>query len=169
MKNILKNKKGFTLVELLLYIAIVGVLVGSVGATFLLYSNGKTKAKVIADVEYSGNYTSRLIEQTIRDASSIVSPATSTASGTMSLAMASSTLNPTVFKVISNRLYITEGVGSAIPLTPALYTISSSTFINSSKPNSSGSVSYSFTMGNISNNNNFSYQQTFYGSATIRK
>lgn len=168
-KSFSKNKNGFTLIELLLYMAIVGIIIGSISTAFLLYSNGKTKTKVIADVEYSGNYISHLIEQQIRNASNIVSPATSTASGTLALEMTSSTINPTVFKNITNKLFISKGIGTDVQISPSSYIVSSSTFVNTSRPNTAGSISFSFTLKTTSNLNEFSYEQSFYGSATLRK
>jgi len=164
-----KKESGFSLIELLLYMAIVGVIIGSISTAFLLYSNGKTKTKVIADIEYSGNFVSHLIEQNIRDASNIVSPATSTASGTLTLGMTSSTINPTTFKHVSNKLYISKGAGPDVQISPSSYIVSSSSFTNVSKPNTQGSISFSFTLKTTSTLNEFSYEQSFYGSATLRK
>ena len=49
-----KNNKGFTLVEILLYMAIAGIIVLAISSLLFLITQSKIKNQVITDVEYQG-------------------------------------------------------------------------------------------------------------------
>ena len=68
--KIKKNKNhifGFTLLEVLLYVAIIGIVFFSVSIFISLTVESRIKSQVIAEVEQVGTQTMLLIEQTIRN------------------------------------------------------------------------------------------------------
>ena len=70
----IKSKAGFTLVELLISIAIMGILVGIGGDIFATLIRAYRKAEMFSLAEAKGNTTLTLIEQDIRSAISVDVP-----------------------------------------------------------------------------------------------
>jgi prepilin-type N-terminal cleavage/methylation domain-containing protein len=91
------RQRGYTLVELLLYLAILGVLMGSVTVFLGSALAVRVKNQSIAEVEQQGALLMDTITQAIRNADSITSPATGASGDTLTLAMASAGVNPTIF------------------------------------------------------------------------
>ena len=121
MSNIHSKKyaiqKGFTLVELLLYIGIAAVIL-LVSSLFLTtFLEARVKNQTISEVEQQGLLAIKAMTQSIRNAESITSPTLGGSGSTLTLEFTDSGLDPTVFSLSSGVLYITEGASSAVALT----------------------------------------------------
>src|SRR3989344_8594659 len=83
--NYRETKNGFTLVELLLYVAISSVilLVTSLFLSVLLES--RIKSQVIAEVEQQGAQVMQIMTQSIRNAETINSPAQGVSGASLSI------------------------------------------------------------------------------------
>ena len=169
-KQKIKNNRGFTLLELLLYISIAGVilLVVSIFLSALLQS--RIKNQTVSEVEQQGAYVMQLITQTIRNAEGITSPAQGISNTSLTLDVADLTDDPTAFDLSSGVIRITEGVGSPVNLTNSRINASGLSFQNLSKTDTAGIIRIIFTLTHINpeGRNEYNFSKTFYGSASLR-
>jgi type II secretory pathway pseudopilin PulG len=101
MSTAANRNTGYTLIELLLYVSLIGILLTSVVTFFSMMLETRVKNESIAEVDQQGTQIMELITQTIRNASSITSPAAGTSGNSLTLAMASAAVNPTVYDMDS--------------------------------------------------------------------
>ncbi len=112
--NVKCQSKGFTLIETLIYVSILGM----VAAGFIFFSvsisESRNKTYVVQEVQANARTALELISQKIRAANgvNIASSTFGTDPGRLSLSMASSTLNPTIIDLGGDdgNLRITEGL-----------------------------------------------------------
>lgn len=165
-----KNNRGFTLVELLLYVGISAVmlLIISVFLSSLLQS--RIKNQTIAEVDGQGMQVMQTIAQTARNAENITAPSTGASATSLTLDVSTGANDPTVFDLSGGAIRISEGGGSAVPLTNSRVTASALTFQNLSRADTPGTVRIQFTLEavNPENRNEYGYEKTFIGSATLR-
>jgi len=105
-------QRGYTLVELLLYIAMVGVILTAAVTYFGLVIDARVKNDTIAQVNDAGTALMDYYTRTIRNATSINSPTTGATATSLSLAVPNGTLNPTVFNTNTTTLGYTSDGGT---------------------------------------------------------
>lgn len=161
---------GFTLVEILLYIAISATLISIISFFIVNSLQSRVKNQVIAEVNSEGIFVSQVISQTIRNAQTINSPAVGISSSSLSLNVNDAVLNPTVFDLSSSRIRLTEGVSASINLTSSKIIVSNLTFQNLSRSNTPGLIKFAFTLTyiNSSGRNEYDFSKTFYATASLR-
>ena len=167
--NATKNR-GYTLIELLLYVVILGMLLGSVVSFFGMVTEARVKNQTVAEVDEQGTMVMDYMTQTIRNASSISAPAAGgVAASSLTLVVPTAVLSPTIFSLSGTTLQIKEGTAAAVPLTNGKVQISGLSFKNLTRSGTSGIVQVSFTISRVNpnNRNEFSYQKTFTGSAEL--
>jgi len=166
----LQTSRGFTLVETLIYVAIFSMLMGAIFSFIGTLHTSRTHNQLILEVNDQGSRITRVITSAIHNASAINSPNVSSTATILSLEMASSTINPTVFSVGGDgTLYITEGSQDAVPLTNNKVSISNLVFENYSKPVTPGIIKFSFLIGNMATTSSDLYSNNFFGSGSIRR
>ena len=68
----LRQRKGFSLVEILVVVAVLGIAI-SVGSSLLMtILHSASKARVLTEVKQNGDYASNLMERSLRNARDIV-------------------------------------------------------------------------------------------------
>lgn len=167
----MKRQQGYTLIELLLYLAITSVLLASLTAFFAMTLSVRTKNESINEVNQQGQLVMDSILQTVRNADSITVPATGFTTGTTTLAMTTAAINPTVISLSGATLQIKEGSSTAVALTNSRVIVSGLTIKNVSRSSTTpGSVQVGFTVSavNTTGRNEYDYQKTFIGSASLR-
>ena len=95
----------------------------------------------------------------LREASSVTTPAAGTTSTTLQLVMADASINPTKFYVTSGQMYLQMGSSTSLPITSTEIKITSATFttantspsvvrveISANKTNAKGAYSSPFTL-----------------------
>lgn len=139
----MKNKKGFTYIDLLLYIALIVIILSSLIPFAWNAIETGVKSTTEQEVFSNAQYISEQLQYQIRNASSINS-----VTGTqISLAVASSSANPTIIGLSSGNFTITQGTGSAILLNSQNTTISSLNFVNyTSSDNKTKNIQFTFTI-----------------------
>jgi type II secretory pathway pseudopilin PulG len=93
---------GYTLLELLLYIAIVGGLLTAVTFFLGVVVDSRVKNESISDVDNQGTAIMDSMTQTIRNATSITVPAAGASGSSLTLVVPTGSLSPTVFSMSSS-------------------------------------------------------------------
>lgn len=163
--------KGFTLIEFLMYISIVGIILVVASAVGFNVLFGKAKLAAIEEVSQNARFSLERIASAVYGAEAINSPVPGAASSALSLQMADVAKNPTIFDVSEGILRIKEGGGAATPLTSDEVAVSSLTFSNVSYANAPGAVRIAITLRfyNPANRQEYNFEKTFYTTANIHK
>ena len=174
MKNISKyhnREAGFTLIELLLYVSIVGTLLVAITGMLMLSIDARVKNQSMSEVDQQGTAVMDYITQTVRGASSITAPLAGASASSLTLAVPTSGLSPTVLDIVGGVFQVKEGAAAAVPLTNNKVQMTAITFTNLSRGGTNGVVRVSFTLQRISQSgrNQYDYQKTFVTSVALRQ
>lgn len=164
------KQKGFTLLELILYITLATILLSAVSVLFstVVFDQGKHRA--IRETDENAARALRTLTEIVRNADSIDSPVASASDSTLSLTTKDGALNPTVISVADGVLEITEGASASVPLTPPDISVDSITFSNISNGGSSASLRIQMMLSFRSSGVGFyQYSNTYYATADTRK
>ncbi len=106
--SFLKNRKGFSLAELIIYLGILGISTGILGG--MLNTITTTQVSEFNQNEVSGqlNFAIQTIQRYIRGAS-IIQGDSGVPSSTLVLQMPIAAQNPTTLYLQNNRIYVTQG------------------------------------------------------------
>lgn len=166
--------RGFTLVELLIYIAIFAFLaVGFVSFSIAL-SNVKAKALVSSEVQSNGRVALGLITQRIKSANGVNlgTSAFGVDPGVLSLSMASSTLNPTIIDLDQNdgRVRIKEGLQPSVFVTSDSVKVTNFMFTNLSSLSSRENIRVEMNIeyDNPSGDVEYQFSQNLRSAASLR-
>lgn len=167
-----RYKKGFTLVEMILYVSICSILLLTI-STFLSFLLGaRIRSQAITEVNQQGFRAMNMMALTIRNGRSIETPVLGDTAPVLSITTKDNLLNPTIFDVASGTLRITEGAGRPIPLTNSRVVMSNISFQNLSASTSADRIiriSFTLDYGNSSGKDEYSFTKTFIESTTLRR
>ncbi|MEK7648952.1 MAG: type II secretion system protein [Patescibacteria group bacterium] len=165
-----KFKKGFTLLELLISVSIVGILAVAISDFYITIVSSRLKAQQIAGVEQQGASASQYIAQLVRNAEEITSPAVGTSGNALTLEVTDAAKDPTVIDVSAGRLRITEGAQTSVFLTDSHTAVTNPLFTNLSRSTTPGVLRISFTLESISQSSVYEYNfsKNFASSAALR-
>lgn len=170
-KNILQ-KKGFTLVELMLYVAMVALMMLFLFSFLQFLIQSRIKNQVINEIEQQAIQVSQRMNQVIRNAVSITSPAIGANATSLEVTVLSAPLSPTIFDLKTGAIRIKEGgAGINTNLTNSKIVASDLVFYNLSRSSTPGTIRWHFTLtyNNPDNRQEYNFSQTFFGSATLNK
>ena len=161
----MNKKPGFTLIEVMLYLAIASVIVfGFVTLLFALLET-RVKSETITDIDQQQMFVMQLINQEIRNASSVVSPPTGMSDSALILETSSTTTNPIIFQLSSQGfLQMSEAGAVTTTLTDSSIIITDLLFNNYSAPSTPGSIRTGFVMTHV--NPSLRQEYTFARQAT---
>ena len=166
------HQKGFTLVEMILYVAICSLFLLTL-STFLSYLlQARVRSQAIAEVNQQGTQVMYMMTETIRNGRTINTPSIGATSTTLSVTTGVPLLDPTVFSVGTGTVYITEGSRAAVALTNSRVIVSNFVLSNISSASSTDRiVRISFTLDYKTQSSKTEYSLTkgFTGSATLRQ
>lgn len=165
-----RTQAGYTLIELLLYVAIVGILMSTVTAFFGITADARVKNQTVNEVNVQGTAVMDYISQTIRNATSITSPAAAATDTQLTLVVPTGSLSPTVFNLSSGVLQVKEGTATAVALTNSKVQVTALSVKNLTRSGTSGVVQVSITVSrvNTANDNDYDYTRTFTTTASLR-
>ena len=166
----LQLSPGFTLVEIILYVSIASVMLSLISIFIATTIESRVKGQTIAEVEQGGVQVIDLITQTIRNSTSINSPATSTTGFALSLGVVDPLKNPTVFDLNAGRLRITEGAALPVEITGSKLSVNSLSFSNLSRANTPGVIRVEIDIAHANPNgrNEFEFFKKFTTSASLK-
>lgn len=165
-----KLKKGFSLVETLLYIAIVSTVVVALTSFLSVNQNTAARNQTINEIDQQGAQILQTITQTIRNATSVTGPVVGTPGSTLTLVVTDGAKSPTIFDLSGGAIRIKEGAGAAINISSNRVTASAVTFTNLKPGSAKDSIKIQFTLtyNNPNNIQIFNYNQTFNATADLR-
>jgi len=167
-KRSYKSGAGFTLVELMIYIALVaGILIAATSFAWNII-NSRTKAFVIQEVEQNGRFIMERLTQEIHQATQITSPAPGVSDSSLVLVMRNNQNDPTTFTLNTNRIVITQGNDPSLPLNSDQVLVTDLQFINYSTPNSrTNNVKVILRLEHLNPNNRQEWQASDTFTTTI--
>ena len=163
-------KKGFTLIETLLYLAILSIMVLALSSFLYMTYSARIHASVIAEVEQQGSQTMDIITQNIRNSSGITTPVAGTSAASLTLTEYTGAVSPTIFDQSGNTIRIKEGAGVTVDITSNRVVVSGLSFQNLTRSGTPGSVQVKFTLTHInpSNKGEYVYSKSFTATASLR-
>ncbi len=164
------TRRGFTFIELLLYVAIVALLLVMVINLFFGLGHARMKQQTVAEVEQQGYAAVAQMTQAIRNAKTVSSPTASTASSSLTLSTYTATTSPTTFDLASSSLRVTEGTSTSVYLTSPQVVVTNLSFTNLTASTTEGSVRIQFTISHATSSSRYdsNYSTTFYATASVR-
>ncbi len=169
----MRKAKGFTLLEFILYFALLSIIMTTVTIFSIDLFQARAKARVIAEVEQNSRFGLLRILRAIRQANqlNVGSSVLNSDNGVLSLGEAAASTDPTVFDLSGGTLRIKEGVGTATPLTSAEVTITKLRFAKDNLGGNTAAITAEMNMQykNGDANNYFNYSTSASGTAVIRK
>lgn len=174
LNNFLKNKNGFTLMETLIYIAIIGGIIGTFVSFSLNISNTRDKSYAQTEVQANARIAMDIITQKIQSASSIsttqsvfgVNP------GVLYLTVANNALNPTIINLseINGQLQIKEGSASTTVITTNRVQIFNLVFTNLSTSSTRENIGLDLGVQYITSTYiNYQFNQSLHTSISLRE
>ena len=150
----IKNTKGFTLLELLLYLGIFSVIITAVVYFAWNVIYGGVKSTRLNEVSYSARYSAERIKYEIRNSSGITTGSSNfgvnlaaTPGTKLTLTSATPARNPIVIDVTSGTLRITLDTNPVANLTPTNITVTNLVFTNNSSGDSkTKNISFALTL-----------------------
>lgn len=166
-----RHKRGFTLIEILLYVSLASVILLTVSAFLGILLQSRVKNQVVAEVEQQAQHVIQTIGPAIRNAEDITSPLVGGSATSLTLDIYDAADDPTVFDLSGGVIRITEGAGSVVDLTTSRVNVSSLTFTNITKDDTPGTVRIEFTISynSSSSRQEFSYSKDYYATYNLRQ
>lgn len=172
MRNILKNKKGLTLVELIIYVLVVGVILTAIILYAVDVIGAQTKAKSYQEIQYNARFAMRRIVNEIRRADdlNVDSSIFGVHPGALSIGNNDPSKDPILFDLVNNRLRMTQG-GTEYFLTSGKVEVTSLVFENLSIANRTKNIKISINIAhrNPENREEFDANFTIDSTAVIRE
>ena len=125
IQNRWRAKSGFSLLELLIYIAILAGLMVIISDAFISLSKGRGRAEARGEVNSAIRFATERVKQDIKGASAVATPVLGTPATTLSATVSGDTV---VYDVSGGRLRRTEGALSPVDVTGSNVMVETPTF-----------------------------------------
>lgn len=165
------NKKGFTLIELMIYIAIVaGILIVATSFAWNVI-NSRTKTFVIQEVEQNGRFIIEKISRSALGAQSITAPLVGATGSSLDLIVDDAPLTTVDFILNAESIQMSNDGGPYIDLNSNNVRVTNLDFINLSSADSrTKNIKIRFTLDHVNpeNRQEWSYSDTFETTIELR-
>ncbi|MBD3362140.1 hypothetical protein GF362_00285 [Candidatus Dojkabacteria bacterium] len=162
--------KGYTFIEILLYISISTTVLLIIVVIFVILQQNRWRARARNEVDHQGAQVIQILSQKIRSSRGIFTPSQGASGDILTLTSFDIEKNPTVVELIDDKLTLTEGSGETIDMTNSRVEVSEVLFRNLSGDNTPGNVRIFLTLShkNEIGLSELEYTKTFYGNACPR-
>lgn len=159
----MNNSKGFTLVEILLYISILTILIAATMSFIFLVMFNNAKYKATIEVNDQADIVLSKITQSIREASDITIPEYRNESTELIILSHDTSINPIHYFVESGTLYLQQGTNQQTALTNSKIEVIEFRLEDKTRGNQNRSITISLTIKhrNPDNLGSFNYEKTF--------
>lgn len=161
------DQRGFTLVEVIIYILIVGLVLGTINMFLVNLLQARANTQSISHIISSARMIQDRLGQAAREASAIQAGSSTFGAdpGVLSLDMVDGSIDPTVFSLTADdgSFQVQEGAGSPVPLTGDEVQVTSLIFNDLTGAEDVGIIQVLFTLesANTSGSAFFDYAQSF--------
>lgn len=163
----MKNLKSFTLIELVMYVALSSTIVFSITVLAVMCLQIREKNKAILEVENQGAYILDKLTHEIRNARNVNTPLATATSQNLILDEDEALNDPTEFSVTDNILKIKQGSAATQDLNSPNISIADLSFSNLSTGSDKPSE-IKITFKATYSVSEIKYEKNFYGSASQR-
>ncbi|MBI3626424.1 hypothetical protein HY224_00045 [Candidatus Uhrbacteria bacterium] len=169
----IKNQPGFTLMEMTIFVFLVGAFTAAVVLLANQYVQDNQKARSYQDVQQNARFAMQRIIQEIRGANDLTAGASTFGvnPGVLTVSNDDAAKDPTIFDISNGRLRIKQGTGAPQPLTSDKVRITNLVFTNLSVNNKTKNIRIQMTVQhyNPSGVNFLSASTSLEATAVIRE
>mgnify|MGYP001618987394 CR=1 FL=1 len=160
-----RHQSGFTFIELLVYLGLVSIALTVMTTLATALLQAEARGSVRETVDTSASRVLAHVTEAMRAATSIdvASSTFDVPLGRLSLIMRDAARSPTTFSVTNGRLEVTEGTGSATPLTAGMAEVVAFrlTRLNPARAKEGVRIELTIRFQNPSNNPQFEFSNTY--------
>lgn len=166
MNRIHDDNRGFTLLELLLYVFVASGILLSIVALVALLIQSRVKNQTISMVEQQGAQIIQLVSQEINNAKTIIAPTVGNTGNILQFQDINGQAEQ--LSIVSSTLFLNKNNKDYF-LNPTTIQVSSLEVKNLGVAgHDSVKIKFDLNYNNLSGLNQYSYSQTFYATANIR-
>jgi len=163
----MSNQKGATLIELIIYISIVGMILTTISVFLLDVLSYRIKTVAISEIAINGRLIQDRLHDAIRHAQAVNTSGSTFGSdpGVLSLDMVDSADDPTVFSLTGNdgQFQMSQGVSANMLLTSDSVEVTNLVFTNLTSADDVGIIQVQYTLKttNPSSSKEYDYEESF--------
>lgn len=163
------DNKGFTLVETLIYVSIIGVVIANFINFGLNVTSSRNKTHVVQEVQSNLRVATEVISSKIKEAKDIISPTEGENDQSLTIDLGPDGPLAT-FSVIDNVLYYTEEEGVSEPITSNEVVVENLAFTNTASPGDKENISMDIKIRyNYSTSIDYTYSDEWQTAISLRR
>lgn len=140
-----QKKTGFTLIEILLYMALTVTMVSLLGRVGVFVLENRTRALAQEEMQYGAQFAFEIMKRAIHNAQG--EPVIDNEGSRLTLSMVDAAQHPTVFELYEGRILQSQGGGEAEAITPQAVAITELSFTNAAYDGTSPVIRIVMTAG----------------------
>ena len=161
--------RGFSLLELLIYVAILSGLVVVISSTFISLSKGNGQSQAKSEVNSAIRFATELLRQDLKNASAVTVPSVGTPSATLTLTRGGVTI---IYDVSGGILRRKEGAADPVNVTTSSVTVSAPVFTRIENTNTvfsttNVSIKINMTFAYNSNSSDWTYSASLQTTVSL--
>lgn len=156
--------KGFTLIEVVLYIALLGMVLTAITAITIGIVQTNQKLHTVDEVQYNTRFVSERVKKAVRESISVNASASTFDShpGTLTLIHPDGAEDPTIFSISNGTFQVIRGTGPAVDLTTENVQVTNFVLKDRTPPDERSSIIVELTIShnNPTGSNIYSYEES---------